>query len=220
VNDGTFEEVSIKGSNLKDQLMFAVLHERGYADIFDWAEPDRECAKRVKEQGIVDDFVQALYRDASPYVRIESCEPPLPDCQGIDRVGRKTAFEVTELVDEAMIKWNKNKYNSYRFKEYSANDLLSAASSRLMDKNQKLKSARAGIKAAGYEKTIVILHCDEPDLIQRPAFCREALSSREFPRFSEIDEAYLLLPCPRKKHLHDFEAEFCQPIRIPLPGKA
>lgn len=91
--------------------MFAVLHERGYADIFDWVEPDRERGKRIKEQSIVDDFVQALYRDVSPYVRIESCEPPLPDCQGIDRVERKTGFEVTELVDEEMIKWNKNKYN-------------------------------------------------------------------------------------------------------------
>jgi hypothetical protein len=170
VNDRTFEEVSIKGSNLKDQLMFAVLHARRYAGIFDWAEPDRERAKRVKEQGIVDDFVQAFYRDASPYLRIESCEPPLPDCQGIDRIGRKTGFEVTELVDEEMIKWNKNKYNSYRYKEYSANDLFSATSSRLMDKNQKLKSARAGIKAAGYEKTIVILHCDELDYNTAPGF--------------------------------------------------
>ncbi|MFZ3375302.1 MAG: hypothetical protein WA183_07095, partial [Chthoniobacterales bacterium] len=61
MNDRIFEEVSITGSNLKDQLMFAVLHARGYADIFDWVEPDRERAKRIKEQGIVDDFVQALY---------------------------------------------------------------------------------------------------------------------------------------------------------------
>jgi hypothetical protein len=200
--------------------MYALSHARGYADIFDWIEPDRERAKHVKEQGIVDDFVQALHRDASPYVRIESCEPPLPDCQLIDAIGRKIGVEVTELVAEDMIKWNKRKSNSYRFKEYSRDGLLIAAAERLTTKNEKLQAARATIIAEHLEKIIVILHCDEPGLIQRPAFCREAFSSRNFPRFNGIDEAYLLLPCPRKKHWHDTEAEFCQLVPILLPVKS
>jgi len=200
---------------MKQEMMYAALHQRGYADIFDWVERDRERAKRVKEQGIVDDFLQARYRDASPYVQIESCLPPLPDCQAIDTAGIKIGFEVTELVDQRMIEWHKKPLNPTRWKDYSADDLFSGIVERLTRKNQKLLAARA-IREADFEKIVVIIHCDEPDLIQRPAFCQEVFANREFPEFSAIDEAYLLLPCPRKKHLYDDEAEFCQliPIRI------
>lgn len=210
------QESFIQSGNLKEQLIYALSHSRGYADIFDWTEPDREQAKRTKEQGIVDDFVQGIYRDASPYVRIESCEPPLPDCEATDGFGDKTAFEVTELVNAAMVRWNSNRSNAYRYREYSAKELHLAAVERLTTKNRKLQSARAVISKAGYEKIVVILHCDEPDLIQRPEFCRDVFANRKSPPFCEIDEAYLLLPCPRKRHLNDFEAEFCQAIPIPL----
>jgi hypothetical protein len=69
---------------------------------------------------------------------------------------------------------------------------------------------------AGFERIIVIVHCDEADLIERPAFCQKGFASRQFPQFSEIDDAYLLLPCPRKKHLYDDEAEFCQLVPVPI----
>src|SRR6266540_6300628 len=121
-------------ANMKQEMMYAALHQRGYADIFDWVERDRERAKRVKEQGIVDDFLQARYRDASPCVGIESCLPPLPDCQAIDRAGRKIGFEVTELVDQRMIEWHKNPSNPTCWKDYSADDLLSAVVERLETK--------------------------------------------------------------------------------------
>ena len=199
--------------------MYAITHARGYADIFDWTEADRERAKRVKEQSIVDDFLQARYRAASPYVRIQSCDPPLPDCEAIDRAGGKTALEVTELVDPLMIEWHKNPRNPTRWRDYSAEDLSSGIVERLAAKNRKLRTARASIREAAFQRVIVIIHCDEPDLIQRPAFCREVFASCEFPQFPEIDEAYLLLPCPRKTHLYDDEAEFCQLVPISVTGR-
>jgi hypothetical protein len=211
---------TMKESNLENEIMYQVTHARGYADIFDWNDPDgdRERGKREKEQSVVEDFVQARYHGAFRRVRIQSCPPPLPDCEMIDSDRQKIGIEVTELVDEQTIQRNKAGYNCC--KEYSANDLFLAVARRLMAKNQKLLSARAIIRMAGYDRIILIMFCDEPDLNQRPAFCRKVFSSRQFPQFSEIDEAYLLLPCPRKKHLHDFEAEFCQAIPIPLPSKS
>ena len=203
-------------AKMKEEMMYAALHQRGYADIFDWVEPDRDRAKSVKEQCIVDDFIQARYRNTSPYVGIESCKPPLPDCQAIDRVGRKIGFEVTELVDQRMIEWHKNLRNATRQKDYSADDLFSTVVERLLTKNRKLEAARVAIREARLERIILIIHCDEPDLIQRAAFCREVFVSREFPQFNEIYQAYLLLPCPRKKHLCDDEAEFCQLVPIPI----
>jgi hypothetical protein len=203
-------------ASMREAMMYAALHTRGYADIFDWVEPDRERAKRVKEEGIVDDFLEARYRDASPFLRIESCEPPLPDCKGIRRAGGKVGFEVTELVDRRMIKWHKNPLNVRRQKDYSANDIFSGIVERLAAKNQRFQAAKAALQQAGFEKVIVIIHCDKPDVIQRATFCREVFASREFPRFSEINEAYLLLPCPRKKHLYDDDAEFCQLVPIPV----
>jgi hypothetical protein len=116
------------------EMMYDALHQRGYADIFDCVQRDREYAKRVKEQCIVDDCIQAHYRERSPYVNIESCEPPLPDCQAIDRTGQKIGFEVTELVDQRMIEWHKNSLNPTRWKDYSGDDLFSGVVERLAKK--------------------------------------------------------------------------------------
>jgi hypothetical protein len=118
-----------------------------------------------------------------------------------------------------MVEWHKNPRNSTRRKDYSERDFFSGIVEKLAIKNQRLQAAKDAIQEAGFEKVIVIIHCDEPDLRQRATFCREVLASREFPRFIEIAEAYLLLPCPRKKHLYDDEAEFCQLIPIPIKHK-
>lgn len=204
-------------ANVPERFRYWILHQRGYADRFNWAGPDREAAKREKEESIVDEWAAAVYRDRGecPFVRIESCMPPLPDCQLIDRNGRKIGVEVTELVDQPTIE--RNKYVSYYWKEYLAHELISAVAKRLQAKDNKCTAAAAAIRQANFEKIIVILHCDEPDLISRPTFCGEVLSGHEFPRLTYISEAWLLLRCPRKKHLNDFDAEFCQPISIPLP---
>ena len=204
-------------ANVPERFRYWILHQRGYADRFNWDGPDREAAKREKEQSIVDEWAAAVYRGrgACPFVQIESCIPPLPDCQLIDGNGRKTGVEVTELVHQPTIE--RNKHVSYHWKEYSADDLISAVAKRLQAKDNKSIAAAAAIQKADFDGIIVILHCDEPDLTSRPIFCREVLSGHEFPRLTYISEAWLLLPCPRKKHLNDFDAEFCQPISIPLP---
>jgi len=91
-------------ASMKEEMMYALSHARGYADIFDLVQRDRERAKRIKEQCIVDDFLDARYRGASPFLRVESCEPPLPDCVGIYKAGGKIGFEATELVDPRMVR--------------------------------------------------------------------------------------------------------------------
>jgi hypothetical protein len=225
VNDGLLNPLPEKVWDLEEyvnacvpeQYRYYLLHQRGHADRFNWVGPDREQAKREKEQSIVEDLVAALYRDNCPYVSIESCEPPLPDCQLIDRAGQKTGVEVSELVDQATIE--RNTHTSYHCKVYSPEELFSATKAILIAKDRKLVRARAEIQRAGFGKIIVLLHCDEPDLNSRPAFCRKVLGSQDFQPLAEIDEAFLLLPCPRKKNLHDVEAEYCQPIRIPTPPR-
>ena len=224
LNDKTSEEppTSLEeyvNAHVPEQFRYWLLHQRGYADRFNWLRADRERGKREKERRIVDQWAAARYRErnACPYVQIESCAPPLPDCQLVDRVGQKIGVEVTELVDQATVE--QNRYASYHWKEYSADGLFSATLRELLKKNRTFQAASAAIRKAGFRRMVVILHCDEPDLRSRPAFCREVFSSRHFPRLSEIDEAFLLLPCPRKRNLNDFEAEFCQPIRIPLPTR-
>jgi len=204
-------------ANVPERFRYWILHQRGYADRFNWVGPNREAAKREKEHSIVDEWAAAVYRDrnACPFVKIESCMPPLPDCQLIDRNGRKTGVEVTELVDQATIE--RNKSVSYHWKEYSAEEFTSAVAKRLQAKDRKCIAAAARIRKANFDRIIVILHCDEPDLLSRPGFCREELSNHQLPRLRYISEAWLLLPCPRKKHLNDLDAEFCQPVFIPLP---
>lgn len=198
-------------------IRYYLLHQREYADRFDWKGPDREAAKREKERGIVIDWLGAMFRESSPYVSFDSCPAPLPDCQLVDKSGRKVGVEVTELVDKATIE--RNKYSSYHWKEYSAADLVAALAQRLNSKNRNLRGARHVIDRHGISKLIVVMHCDEPDLRSRPQFCRDVLSTARFTGYEEIDEAFLLLPCPRKRGLNDTEAEYCQPIPIPLEGR-
>ena len=205
-------------AHVPERFRHWLLHQRGYADRFEWTGPDREIAKREKEQSIVINWLAAVFRESCPYVSLESCPAPLPDCELVDKSGRKVGVEVTELVDKATIE--RNKYTSYHWKEYSSADLIAAVAQRLNSKNRKLRGARHAIDQHGISKVIVVMHCDEPDLRTRPQFCRDVLSIA-FTGHEEIDEAFLLLPCPRKRGggLNDNEAEYCQPIPIPLEGR-
>jgi hypothetical protein len=128
-------------ANVPERFRYWILHQRGYADRFNWAGPDREAAKREKEQGIVDDWAAAVYRHgrACPFVKIESCMPPLPDCQLIGRRGRKIGVEVTELVDQPTIE--RNKSVSYHWKEYSADELTTGVAKRLVAKDSRCVAA-------------------------------------------------------------------------------
>jgi hypothetical protein len=155
-----------------------------------------------------------MFREGAPYISLESCAAPLPDCLLVDKAGRKVGVEVTELVDKAAIE--RNRRTSYHWKEYSAPDFIGAVAERLEAKNQKLRKAHDVIAQRGISKNLIIMHCDEPDLRSRPQFCRDALLTSRFVGYDEIDEAFLLLPCRRKRGVNDTEAEFCQPIRIPL----
>jgi hypothetical protein len=197
-----------------ERFRYYLLHQRGYADRFNWTGPDREDAKRVKERGVVLEWLAAVFREGAPYISLESCSPPLPDCLLIDKSGRKVGVEVTELVDKATIE--RNKQSSYHWKEYSASDFVGAVAERLEGKNQKFRRARDAAAKRAISEIIIIMHCDEPDLQSRPQFCRDVLLNARFEGYDEIDEAFLLLPCRRKRGINDTEAEFCRPIRIPL----
>ncbi|MBX6325263.1 MAG: hypothetical protein IRY93_04415 [Chthoniobacterales bacterium] len=207
--------------HIPEPLRYWFSHRRGYADYFDYLAPDRDRAKREKEQRIVQRWAAALYRNREqcPYVTIRPRDPPFPDCELIDKNGQKTGVEVTELVDEATIR--RNKRSSYHWKEYSGDQLISVIGNRLAVKNGKLQRIYNAIERENYQRIIVIIHSDEPDLQSRVPFCRQLLSSHPFPEFNAIDEAWLLFPCPRKRTLNDVNAEFCQLVCIPIatPGE-
>jgi hypothetical protein len=201
-------------SHVPERFRYWILHQRGYADRFDWKGRNREVAKQEKERSIVQDWAAALFRENCPYALLESCAPPLPDCLLTDQSGRRTGVEVAELVDQATIE--RNKFTSYHWKIYSPHELKLAVRTLLTRKSQRLKDAGDAIKQSGFHKIVVILHCDEPDLRYRPEFCRDVLANNCFRSLGNIDEAFLLLPCPRKRNLSDFEAEFCRAIQIPI----
>ncbi|MGB8340601.1 MAG: hypothetical protein WCE51_03350 [Chthoniobacterales bacterium] len=205
----TIEEY-IKANIKNEALQYHLLHQRGYAQRFDWVGPDREQAKKIKETGILDEWIAARFREQHPFTEGDSSSPPKPDCELIDNKGRKFGIEITEFVDRPTIE--RNQKISYHWKEYTPGELCSAVEKRLVIKDRKLRTNLGQSSRQDYDEVIVILHTDEPAL--NPDFCRAALANHEFPAFEVITAADMLFPCPRKGHINDRDSEYCRIVPV------
>jgi hypothetical protein len=198
--------------SFRDKLLYDIAHRRKYAPEFNWTGPDREEAKHQKETLVVQYFLKARYRGKGPYVRVDSCEPPKPDCELTDKEGRKTGVEITELVDREMVERNVTKLSHGRV--YTSDQVLEAVAERLEKKERGLERRADFIRSQQYKKMILVIHTGEPELT--PDFCRASLENQTFPNLQFIDETFLLFRRPRAKHPDDYEADFHQLVAIPL----
>lgn len=78
---------------------------RGYASNWEWA-PDRQLAEAGVVQALADYLIGA--EGASWTSIIPNSDDP-PDTLLSSTVGRKIGVEVTEIVDEKMVKWHRHK---------------------------------------------------------------------------------------------------------------
>lgn len=162
---------------------------RGYATHFEW--PD----KPLKELGIVKEWLrsmesrgEAAYSNPTPF----SDDPP--DCVVFDRVGRKVAVEVTELVSRKAIEKNlkierdpKKTWKDSIYRDWKPNDVIAEINRIIQEKDGKT------FNGGPYAKKILVIHTDEFRLlIDREEVYERYLPSQSFGPVQHIDEAYLL----------------------------
>jgi hypothetical protein len=152
---------------------------KGYASFWDF--PD----KQVKERGIVKDLLKSVeLKEGVCHIRrlVSNPDKYAPvDCFGTDILGKTLAYEVTELVDEKTVRLNRRGVRVY--KEWSSTELITKLTEKLLAKNDQLKAAR-------YDKQIVVIFTDEPFL--RHSWCVPILRHHAFGPLANINEAYLL----------------------------
>jgi hypothetical protein len=209
-----------QGKSFKDRLIDHIKRKQRHAQsIVRWLELGGKVAwRRATEKKIVEAWIEAMFRGNSPYDLVEPCSARIPDCELTDKDGKKTGVEVTELVDENMIRLSKRKRPRERRvihgRTYTRDQFLAKVIERLETKECKLKSEAKSIRER-YVKMILIIHTGEPELM--PDSCRAWIKDQTFPKLQLIDEAFLLMRKPRARDtLATPEANFHQVITIGL----
>lgn len=159
------------------------ISRRRYADYF---ERDQ---KALKEQYVVQCLLHALPPAVRPsitrlHARGDGRDPP--DCEAIQRCGRRIAYEVTELVDQAAIQRNIHRHDPYDHAEWNRDKLLCLLSRRL-----RIKDRPRFLHGGPYHKYVLVVHTDEPRLDYR--CLRRLLRGVHFGNMRLIDEAWLLV---------------------------
>jgi hypothetical protein len=147
---------------------------------------------------------RSTFSDLRKYYHPSGVDLP-PDVIGVDEDGKLVAFEVTELVDQAAIEVNaRRRRDSGNIPALSREDgdvvrnwlpvrsewnedrLLSALEDIIRNKDRKL----AKVPLVEYERVILLVHTDEPDL--GPDEYLEVVRAHRFSRPLNIHEAYLV----------------------------
>lgn len=154
----------------------ALRSRRKYASFFEWPN------KKIKELGVVQDFVEELSRHEIVWRDARICQPDPPDCVCFDENGNTIALEVVELVSREAIE------RSQRGGEvlccWTCQDIRSRIGSILSDKDQKT------FNGGPYGEIAVVLHTDEP--LMPVGEARTALEGCTFGPFDKVTKAFLM----------------------------
>jgi len=152
-------------------------------------------SKLVKERAIVCDFLRSQEAQEGREIILKVKPNPdpnaAPDCIGITNEGSSIAYEVTELVDQAMIKKTErsrpklgNAPVPYIVKQWQPTELVTKVASILGNKD--------GRKYTGgrFHSIILIIYTGEPLVRYRDH--GQVLMDHKFRKCTQIDEAYVL----------------------------
>jgi len=165
------------------RVMIEDLQNRGlYAGFWDCHD------KQVKEADVVYSFLEALFQqeDCRRIKEFSLCDDDPPDCIGITEQGGRVAFEVTELVDESMIRRRIGERPMPMSKRWRADEIIGRLQA-ILDRKCRTQYARAD-----FDSVILVIHTAEPSL--DPYVCEAAMNAHKFIRRGQFDEAYLLFP--------------------------
>ena len=172
--------------------------DRGYASFFGWAI-DRD----LEELGVVRALAESLDADGGSFfgeLRARGRGQDPPDVEGVDKTGKRTAFEVTELVDgEAIRAFKAGRH--YDYAEWNQEKFLAVLSARLQVKAEGRAKLKGGPYGGGY---VIVVHTDEPAL---PAeIVADHLRGRLFTSLAGVHRAFLLLSYdPRQQRCAYFD---------------
>ncbi|MGN7998986.1 hypothetical protein [Sphingomonas sp. 22176] len=131
---------------------------RGYASNWEWA-PDRQLAEAGVVQALADYLTEA---EGASWTSIIPISDDPPDALLSSTDGRRIGVEVTEIVDEKMVKWHRHKKAlgqsyPYHWATWNKSLLETKLSDSVTRKDKKLYSKRSN-----YDELFVIAYTDEP----------------------------------------------------------
>lgn len=165
---------------------------RGYADFFGW-RTDRALEETGVLQSLAESMsiagVEPLWRSIAS--RGRGCDPP--DCEAVDAAGRRVAIEVTELVDEDLLRRysaakREGRAMPFEWADWSAERFALQLAHLLAKKDVRFPKLKGTPYPGGYQ---VVLFTDEPALSTSVV---EAYMRRLDPMAcAHVTAAYLLL---------------------------
>ena len=175
--------------------------KRKYAPYF-----EASCKKR-KEYDVAQRFIEALdITNKGCYHSLAFAEKEPPDCEVHDEKNNIIGIEITELVNELAVRQAANLtdqryYPVYFWGEKDAGEVFDELGRKLREKDRKIYHKER------YSKMLVVIFTDEPTLRYRKVL--ELLRDKIFPRFENIEEAYLLFS-------YDPDEDYCPYIKLNL----
>jgi hypothetical protein len=145
-----------------------------------------EEIKKIKEWDVVEELLRSMHADGDNRYRspVKSVAKDPPDCEIRDNAGGRVGVEVTEFVDQDVVKMCQQGENVYR--EWSDEKVREKVAEILKSKDAKAQRWR-GL----YGKAILVIHIAEEFVLQSPELF-PILDASHFPGPKNIDEAYLI----------------------------
>lgn len=176
---------TIDWERIEELIQYNLQNRRPHASFFEWKNPDNpNLGKKVKERGIVCDLIKSLEKDAGQtlFKAVRYGDDP-PDSIAIGTQGDLVGFEVTELVDEQILK--ARCLGIRKDKEWKDGELTAKIVEILQKKSQKLA-------ASPCTKNILVIHTDESELRGEFMKYEQEISKHVFQEVPFIDGAFIL----------------------------
>lgn len=155
--------------------------QRPYAAHWEWHD------KAIKEQGLMNDFLEARTRTGLPtYKTVVAQKPDPPDFRAIEKSGKVIGIEITELVSEKAIQKNLKAKTpkQHVYCDWSNEDLISALQERIHEKGAKT------YHGGPYDEIHLVMFTDEPVLTHRDV--EKLLKMHPLKAPAQVSRAYLL----------------------------
>ena len=140
----------------------------------------------LSELNVAEAFAEcAVSDDGAPFLSLRSCDEDPPDCEALDRDGRRIALEVTDLVDGNANRDAKKAKGGFHARRWSEASFQEQVQLRLVSKDGKT------LLNGPFAEYIVLIACDEA-FLDRNTVAAYA-SNLTLPTFQQINRAYLVL---------------------------
>lgn len=167
---------SHKMNDFVNDIVKAINKLRKYASFWEWSD------KSTKELEIINNLLDSMVLNGiRRYSNPQSVKDNWPDCT-VDESGHSVAVEVTELVDEEIIKRCQRGEMVYRL--WTDEGIVDKIKERIIEKDRKCFHGKL------YNKVILVIHTDEPELIASRLF--PVIIRGKFPFLRNIKEVFVI----------------------------